>query len=136
MGLVVYAYAKWRVPPSPEAFARIPACMKPVMGQLQRTHLSCLDQIICPRLRLNMMHFCHKDKLLDAMNLLSCCLKVRWKWGENILERDDNDELQIRPSFFDTFMVAEGWGITSEFIDTHPALVNGIDLSQMLYVPT
>jgi hypothetical protein len=70
------------------------------------------------------------------MGLLSCCLNVHWKWGENILERDKDDKLQIRPRLFDTFRTADGWGITSEFIDTHPDLVNGIDLSQMLYVPT
>ncbi|KAL6230143.1 hypothetical protein BDW75DRAFT_223414 [Aspergillus navahoensis] len=136
MGWVVYVYAKWRISPSPRAFAKIPTCMKPVLGQLRKTHPSCLDQIIWPKLRLNIMQLCPKDRLVDVMSLLSCCLKVRWKWGENILERDENDELQIRPSFFDTFMTAEGWGITSEFIDTHPELVDGIDLAEMLYVPT
>ncbi|OJJ66158.1 hypothetical protein ASPBRDRAFT_98855, partial [Aspergillus brasiliensis CBS 101740] len=115
MGWLLYVYAKWRVAPSARAYAVIPPCMRPVMGQLQKAHPSCLDQIIWPQLRLNIMDRCPKEKLLDVMNLLSCCLKVRWKWGESILERDDNDDLQIRPSFFDTFKVAEGWGLTSEF---------------------
>lgn len=136
MGWLIYVYAKWYVSPSARAYSKIPLCMRPVMGQLQKPHPSCLDQIIWPRLRLNMIHFCPKDKMVDVIDLLSCCLKVRWKWGESILERDDNDDLQIRPSFLDTFMAAEGWGLTSEFIETHPDLVDGIDPSQMLYVPT
>ncbi|KAJ5239855.1 hypothetical protein N7468_004474 [Penicillium chermesinum] len=136
MGWLVYVYSKWLISPSPETFSRIAPCMRPVMGQLQKSHPACLDHIIWPRLRRNMMQFCPKDKMLDVVSLLSCCLKVRWKWGESILVRDENDDLQIRPSFFDNFMTAEGWGLTSEFTNTHPDLVDGMDPSQLLYVPT
>ncbi|KAF9887194.1 hypothetical protein FE257_010448 [Aspergillus nanangensis] len=135
MGWLVYTYTKWSVSPDPKAFARVPICMRPVLGQLQKHHPACFDQIVWPRLRLNMIQYCLDDKVLDVVALLSCCLKVRWSWGESILERDESDVLQIRREFFETFITAEGWGITSEFIDTHPNLVDGIDLAQMKYTP-
>ncbi|KAJ5678754.1 hypothetical protein N7462_006998 [Penicillium macrosclerotiorum] len=135
MGWLVYVYAKWRISPSPRAFPEIPQCMRPVTGSFQKTHPSCLDQIGCPQLRLTIMHFCPQDKMLDVMGLLSCCLEVHWKWGESILERDENDDLPIRP-IFETFTTADGRGLRSEFTSTHPKFVEGINPSQMLYVPT
>ncbi|OQE13282.1 hypothetical protein PENFLA_c051G05505 [Penicillium flavigenum] len=135
MGWVMYMYAKWRVSPNPRAFAKLPKCMKPVLGQLQKSHPHCLDQIMWPNLRLNIMHFCPKEKLAEVVDLLACCLKVRWKWGESILERDENDDLQIRSNFLDTFTNAWGWGLTPEFIDKHPKFLDGIDLTRILYVP-
>ncbi|KAE8331420.1 hypothetical protein BDV39DRAFT_168762 [Aspergillus sergii] len=135
MGWLVYVYAKWRVDRSAESFARLPVFMRPTLAQVQHLHVSCIDHLVFPRIRANLVRHCgcDIDKAKAVFALLSCCLKVRWKWGEPIVEPDENDRIQVRESFYNTFMSIQGWGITSEFIDTYPEMVEGMDISSLRY---
>jgi hypothetical protein len=63
--------------------------------------------------------------------MFACCTKIRWPWGEDILERDDRNELRIKKRFFDTFMSQSGWGLTPEFIRRYPDLVEGMDIREI-----
>jgi hypothetical protein len=65
--------------------------------------------------------------------MLACCTKIRWPWGEDILERNEENELCIKPTFYETFMSESGWGLTPEFIDRYPDLVAGIDISSLVF---
>jgi hypothetical protein len=135
MGWLVYIYSKWRASPNPETFARLPVFMRPTLPQLQQFHLACVDQVVFPRMRLNLLKFCGCDieKTVRIFQMLSCCLKVRWKWGQPIMEPDEQDNLKICESFYNTFMTPDGWGITPEFIDAYPETVEGMDVAQLLY---
>lgn len=136
MGWLIYLYSKWLVSPSPGTYANMPPFMRPVLGQLQKAHPRCCDQICFPRLRLNFIHRVPREKLLEPVEFLSCCLRVRWKWGENILERDHENSLRVRQEFYNTFTSENGWGLTSMFIDKFPDIVAGMDISSVLYTPT
>lgn len=136
MGWLIYMYSKWRVNPSRESYERMPGFMRPVAGQLHRPHPQCLDQIVWPQLRLNLIERVSRDRLISITELLSCCLKVRWKWGRDVLERDGDDVLRVKRSFLETFMSVDGWGITNEFIEEYPELLVGMDVRRVVYTIT
>lgn len=50
-----------------------------------------------------------------------------------ILDRDEDNILRIKPAFLETFMREEGWGLTQEFINTHPNLMIGMDLDSVVF---
>lgn len=134
IGWLMYVYCKWRVCLTAELFEQIPAFFRPVMGQLRQLHPYCMDVIIWPQLRLNMISQWQTVNLNDMMNLLACCLKVRWAWGDDILELDDQDDLHVRKEFYDKFTSESGWGLTSEFIQQYPNIFQDMDISQLLYI--
>lgn len=68
----------------------------------------------------------------DLFGFLACCLKVRWPWGESILERDERNELVIKKRFHEMIMCKEGWGITREFVGVWPDVVRGVDVGEVL----
>lgn len=94
-----------------------------------------LDFIPWPKVRLNLIQRWHvyRERRDELFGMLAICVKVRWPWGENILERNERNELCIRQSFYDTFMSESGWGLTSEFINKYPDLVAGADLASIIY---
>ncbi|KAL5362556.1 hypothetical protein BJX96DRAFT_186109 [Aspergillus floccosus] len=136
MGWLVYIYSKWVVRPTRESYERMPPFMRPVLGQLRRPHPQCLDQIVWPQLQVNLIEQVSRDRLLPVTELLSCCLKVRWKWGRDVLQRDADDVLRVKKSFVETFMSVDGWGITSEFIEEYPELLAGMDVGRLVYTIT
>ncbi|RTE84365.1 hypothetical protein BHE90_000976 [Fusarium euwallaceae] len=95
-------------------FMRLLEYMRPVVEQLQVPHPSYLDMILWKRLRVNLLRTHQTLDLDKVLGLLSCCLKVRWPWGEDILEPGNDGELHIRPQFFEVFTQVEGWGLTSD----------------------
>lgn len=127
-GWLTYVYSKWRVSPNPATFERIPKFLQPLMVQLQRGHPNLIDMIIFPRLRINLIEHWTKYDHCELIDYLSCCSKIRWPWGKDILERDAADNLQIRRDFFDVFTRESGWGLTTEFIEKYPELVEGMDV--------
>ncbi|KAL4861632.1 hypothetical protein BDV12DRAFT_179966 [Aspergillus spectabilis] len=133
MGWMIYVWSRWRVLPTPETFALLPEWLRPVVGQLQQTHPSCLDQCVWPQLRINMIRYLEPHQVPETIDLLACCLKVRWRWGEDVLERDARDKLRIRAEFRETFLSEEGWGLTRDFFGCFPLLVQGLDQSKLLY---
>ncbi|KAB8209441.1 hypothetical protein BDV34DRAFT_25446 [Aspergillus parasiticus] len=130
VGWLCYHLARWFVSPSPATYANVPPFLRPVPDQLQISHPMVLDNIPWPQVRLNLIRhwdmFC--DMRDDLFGLFSCCVKVRWPWGESILERNSDNELCIKEKFFETFMSETGWGLTPEFMQRYPQLLAGVDL--------
>ncbi|KAE8395949.1 hypothetical protein BDV23DRAFT_192903 [Aspergillus alliaceus] len=116
-GWLIYVYSKWRVSQSPETFSRIPPFLRPVLMQIQRGHPSGLDVIVFPQIRINLLENWDMVDFPEIIDYLACCQKVRWPWGEDILERDGDDNFRIRREFYDVFMRESGWGLTPEFIE-------------------
>ncbi|RAL15856.1 DUF3425 domain-containing protein [Aspergillus homomorphus CBS 101889] len=92
-------------------------------GQIQHAHPFGIDLLLWPQLRAYLAGNWHKYDYGEWTGYLGCCVKARWPWGEGILGRDQLDELQIRPDFFDIFNNGCGWGLTSEFIVRYPELL-------------
>jgi hypothetical protein len=98
-------------------------------------HPLVLDFLPWPQLRLNFIRQWHVycDDRDDVFGMLACCVKIRWPWGEDILERDDQNNLCIKKRFFDTFMSLTGWGLTPEFTTRYPDLVEGMDMRELMF---
>ncbi|PLB49718.1 hypothetical protein P170DRAFT_437255 [Aspergillus steynii IBT 23096] len=132
-GWLTYVYSKWRVSPNPATFERLPKFLQPLMMQLQRGHPNLIDLIIWPQLRINMIKHWTKYDYCELIDYMSCCTKVRWPWGRDILERDEADNLRIPQDFFDVFTQVSGWGLTTEFIEKYPDLVEGMDVEALRF---
>ncbi|KAJ5872371.1 uncharacterized protein N7529_004724 [Penicillium soppii] len=133
IGWLSYHLSRWFLRPSPETYERLPLFLRPVQGQMEVRHPLVLDFLPWPRLRLNLIrrwHFYCSNRE-DLFGMFACCTKIRWPWGEDILERDDRNELRIKKRFFDTFMSQSGWGLTPEFIRRYPDLVEGMDIREI-----
>lgn len=57
-------------------------------------------------------------------------MKVRWPWGQRIIERGGQDRLQVHQEFLDVFTKESGWGLTSEFIERFPELLQGMSVDR------
>ncbi|PWY87120.1 hypothetical protein BO94DRAFT_566006 [Aspergillus sclerotioniger CBS 115572] len=133
-GWLSYHYAKWLFDPSPSTFSHLPIFLHPVPEQLSIPHPASLDLLIWPEIRVNLIrewgsYTGQKD---DLFGFLACCLKVRWPWGEPVLERDKGNELVVREEFLERFMCVNGWGITREFVGVYPGVVRGVDVGRVL----
>ncbi|KAE8382019.1 hypothetical protein BDV26DRAFT_49797 [Aspergillus bertholletiae] len=135
IGWLCYHFTRWIMSPSPATYANIPPFLRPVPDQLQIMHPLVLDNVPWPQLRVNLIR--HWDVFRevrdDLFGLFSCCVKVRWPWGESILERNSDNELCIKQKFFETFMSETGWGLTPEFIQRYPQLLAGVDVRAITY---
>lgn len=132
-GYLCYLFSKWRASPNPTTFARLPPFMQPIVAQFQRGHPNALDFPVWPQLRRNLIKRWHLYDYFELVGYLSCCARVRWPFGEPILERDASDNLQIRQEFLDTVTQESGWGLTSEFIDKYPELLEGMDVEAVRF---
>lgn len=132
-GWLNYALAKWITEPSECRFKRMPEFLRPVAEQLRHAHPACIDLVVFPQLRVNLVTKQHLYNLNEVLGMLSCCIKVRWPWGKCILTPGDDANLYISPEFYDTFMQLDGWGLTPEFISKHPELLDKIDIESVCY---
>lgn len=135
MGWVTYHFTQWIISPSPESFGRVPSFLRPIQDQLQISHPIALSCIPWPKIRSNFIrqwHF-YEDNREMLFGMFACCTKIRWPWGEKVLDRDDNNELRIKPNFLEKIMSEDGWGITPEFVRQYPALTAGADTDSILY---
>ncbi|KAE8155321.1 hypothetical protein BDV25DRAFT_146489 [Aspergillus avenaceus] len=132
-GYLIYVVDKWRVSPNPTTYSRLPPFMRPVRAQLEYGHPVVIEYLVWPQLRRNLATLWANYDIVELVDYLACCIKVRWPWFEDILERDHNDHLQISRRFFETFTRTSGWGITSEFIDKYPELLEGLDVESIRY---
>ncbi|KAJ5648882.1 uncharacterized protein N7484_002605 [Penicillium longicatenatum] len=135
MGWVAYHFSRWILAPSPKTFASLPSNLNPVEEQFQIKHPLALSCIPWPKVRSNMIRqwLLYDNDREGLFGMLACCIKIRWPWGVKILERDENDELCIKPAFYDIFMSEEGWGITPEFLSKYPSLTDGVDLNSLVF---
>lgn len=134
IGWLSYHMTRWIISPSPATFERLPVFLRPMQEQMQTAHPVVLDFMPWPKLRLNLMHRWHlyvKDRD-DLFGMFACCIKIRWPWGEDILERNEENELVIKSQFYETFMSQRGWGLTPEFIARYPDLFVGIDINSIV----
>ncbi|KAB8252682.1 hypothetical protein BDV35DRAFT_404372 [Aspergillus flavus] len=115
-GWLIYVFSKWRATPTMAAFLHIPPFLRPVLLQIQRGHPAAIDLFVFPQIRINLIKSWDKYDFTEVVDHMSCCQKVRWPWGEDILERDGQDNLHIRREFLDVFTRESGWGLTPEFV--------------------
>ncbi|KAJ5573517.1 uncharacterized protein N7459_007944 [Penicillium hispanicum] len=137
-GWLAYHFARWILSPSPRTYEKLPAFLQPVQDQLRTRHPLVLDFIPWPKMRVNLIqrwHIYEPDR--DGLfGMFWCCIKIRWPWGEKILERNEDNELAIKPAFYEIFMREEGWGLTPEFISRYPDLVAGMDIGSLVFTMT
>ncbi|KAF9894328.1 hypothetical protein FE257_007831 [Aspergillus nanangensis] len=133
LGWLAYLYSRWRMAPSPATFARLTDFQRPVLAQLQTPHPMALDFMVWPQMRRNLMRHWAKYDFVELTGYMSCCVKVRWPWGKNVLERDEEDRLQVRREFLEVFTDEGGWGVTEEFIERYPELVEGMDVEALRF---
>ncbi|KAI0116321.1 hypothetical protein GGR51DRAFT_501018 [Nemania sp. FL0031] len=132
-GWLTYHLMKWSSQPSERRFSLLPEFLRPVGEQLCNPHPYFVDYVVWPSLRINMIKTQHIYDPRDIMGMLSCCMKVRWPWNENVLEPGDDGEFGFKVSFRETFMKLEGWGMTKEFLDRFPLLAQDLDINSILY---
>lgn len=92
-----------------------------------------IDILPWPQLRSNLARNWHKYDYVELQGYMSCCMKVRWPWGKAILGRDEEDNLVIRKEYVDLFSRESGWGLTPEFINRYPELLEGIDIEVVTF---
>lgn len=135
MGLMLYNFSKWITEPSPKTFAKIPAFTRPLQEQFEIEHPIAISFLPYPKLRSNLVHqwSLYENNRDELFGLLACSVKIRWPWGVKILDRDEDNEIRIKPAFYETFMKEEGWGITQEFMSKHPNLMIGADVDSLIF---
>lgn len=133
LGYLIYNYSKWRVSPTPATFARLATFQRPTELQIQQDHMAGIDMIIWPQLRINLIRNWEKYDPVELVDYIAFCMKVRWPWGKEPLERDEDDKLQVRSDFQKVFMSEDGWGLTAEFIDRYPELLEGMDVEALRF---
>ncbi|KAE8142914.1 hypothetical protein BDV38DRAFT_277727 [Aspergillus pseudotamarii] len=126
-GWLIYVFSKWLVTPNVASFSHIPPFLRPILLQIQRGHPAALDLLVFPQIRANLIQNWDKYDFKEVFDYMSCCQKIRWPWGEDILERDSEDNLHTRREFYDVFTRESGWGLTPEFMEKYPGLLEGMD---------
>lgn len=133
MGWLLYIFSRWRIIPTRENFEKIPYFLRPVPEQISQPHPARLDMVPWPSLRLALMNQ-HSDSQLDeTLELLACCLKLRWPWGKEFLQMREDGSRQLVDEFLKLLMSLDGWGITREFAVVYPHLIEGLNLHIIEY---
>ena len=132
-GWLCYHFIKWIICPTQAAYALLQPWQLPVEEQLQKKHPYFIDLLWWPGLRANMINMQHRYDLADAFALFTCCVKVRWPWGKNMLEPGEDGQFRILPDFYKTFTSIEGWGLTDELMTRYPAIVDGLDVESIRF---
>lgn len=135
-GWMSYHLARWLINPCPATFERLPPFMRPVGDQLAIPHPVALNLVPWPTARLNLIRLWprYRSTSRDMIALMACCLRVRWPWGEGVLERDEDNALVLREGFKRMITGSEdGWTITRDFVDQYPDIFVGMHLDSILY---
>ncbi|KAL4861804.1 hypothetical protein BDV12DRAFT_179775 [Aspergillus spectabilis] len=135
-GWLLYVFSKWRMCPSKESYELLPAFIRPLPDQVKQNNELHFDMIYWPKIRQNLMQIWKESPSFNYRvfyEALSCCAKVRWPWGKEILRKTEQGAYEIDPEFFKTFTSLEGWGLTSEFIEAYMPLFKGLDIDTILY---
>lgn len=132
-GYLLYSYSKWRASPTPATFSRLAPFHHPIPLQLEQDHFGGIDIVIWPQMRINMIRHWAEVDMMEVFNFMSACMKVRWPWNKDMMERDADDNLQVREDFKQIFMSEDGWGLTAEFIDRYPLLLEGMNVEALRF---
>ena len=132
-GWILYILAKWISEPTEARFFGLPNFLKPTHEQIQHEHPGCIDGLIWPTLRVNLILKQDCYDMEELGGFIACCIKVRWPWGVNFMVPNDDGAFVLKKDFYDTFMSVEGWGLTSEFMRAYPELMEGLDLETIHY---
>ncbi len=133
IGWLIYTFTKWRAEPTVERYARLPDYYRPVAEQILTPHPSYMDIMLWQRLRANSIAKSGGHDMDNVIRMLASCLRVRWPSGEDLLELGDDGQVHMRQEFFDVITRVEGWGLTPEFIQAFPELVDGLDIFSIVY---
>lgn len=128
MGWLLYIYSRWRIIPTRENFERIPHFLRPVPEQISQPHPARLDMVPWPSFRLALMNQQSDSELDETLELLACCIKLRWPWGKEFLQMRDDGSRQLVDEYLELLLSSDGWGITREFAVVYPHLIKGLDL--------
>ncbi|CAI7659338.1 unnamed protein product [Penicillium manginii] len=125
MGLLIYHFSKWIIEPNPKTFAKLPPFIRPLQEQFEIEHPISISFLPYPKLRSNLIQQwpLYENNRDELFGLLACSVKIRWPWGVKILDRDEDNEIRIKPAFYETIMKEEGWGLMQEFINKYPNLM-------------
>jgi hypothetical protein len=132
-GWLIYMFAKWLYAPSEEKYDRLPKFLRPLPEQCSQQHLAGIDGFWWPLLRKNLILKDGEYNFAEVVGLFACCLRVRWPWGENMLVPGEDSDWYVRPEFHKTFMSLDGWGLTNDFMQAYPELVEGLNADSICY---
>lgn len=134
-GWIAYHLTRWICAPSPATYGNMPLFLRPVGEQLELPHPVALNLVPWPKVRCALIRQWpkYRDNYPNFFGLFACCIRVRWPWGEDTLERSSDNSLVIREEFYKTFTSESGWTITREFVDEYPDIFAGVHLDSILY---
>ncbi|KAJ6787092.1 hypothetical protein PWT90_10496 [Aphanocladium album] len=134
-GWVSYLYTRWVCKPCPQTYNRLPSFLRPIKGQLDIAHPMVLDLVPWPQVRLALIRAWpqYQENQQDLFGLLACSLRIRWPWGEHVLERASDNSLVMRDDFYESLMSETGWTVMKDFVDQYPALFVDVHVESILY---
>ncbi|OAA53229.1 hypothetical protein ISF_08961 [Cordyceps fumosorosea ARSEF 2679] len=134
-GWLAYLFTRWVCNPCPETYRRMPSFLRPVKEQLEIVHPMVLNMVPWSRVRVALIRAWpqYRDNYRDFFGLFACCIRIRWPWGEHVLERAADNTLVMRQDFYETLMSERGWMVTRDFVDQYPALFAGVHVESILY---
>ncbi|KAE8420687.1 hypothetical protein BDV36DRAFT_249332 [Aspergillus pseudocaelatus] len=130
---ILYVFVRWRANPTPLAFANMPTFLQPVAGQVRQDQHPEMIFFLWPQLRVNVLEHWDTIDILELYRYAISACRVRWPSSQSIWDWDDDDNMFVKPEFFQTFMDRSGWGFTSVFIDKYPQLMKGMDVEHIRY---
>ncbi|KAF5859774.1 hypothetical protein ETB97_002437 [Aspergillus alliaceus] len=130
---IAYVFLRWRINPTPLTFSHLPDFLQPVAGQLQQDQTIEMVFILWPQLRINLLENSDTIDPIELDNYAAGGCRVRWPSSKSIWEWDSDENIYIKPEFFQTFMTRSGWGLSSTFINKFPVLVKGIDVEAIRF---
>ncbi|KNG90614.1 hypothetical protein ANOM_001324 [Aspergillus nomiae NRRL 13137] len=129
----MYSFARWRANPTPLTFANMPSFLQPVAGQVRQHQHPEFVFFLWPQLRVNYLESRSAIDLIEVYRYGISSCRVRWPSSVSIWDWDDDENMFVKPEFFETFLDRSGWGLTSVFIDKYPELVKGMDVESLRY---
>ncbi|KAE8356863.1 hypothetical protein BDV28DRAFT_41766 [Aspergillus coremiiformis] len=130
---ILYGFIKWRINPTPLARSYLPTFLQPLAEQVRQGQKNQIMFFVWPQIKLNLLeHWDTIDKVELYKDAASSC-KVRWPSSNSIWDWDRDDNILIKPEFFQTFMNPHGWGLASGFIDKYPQLMKGLDVEAVRF---
>ncbi|KAL1889274.1 hypothetical protein Sste5346_009030 [Sporothrix stenoceras] len=135
VGWLTYHYIKWRTNPTAERYALLPQFLKPIYEQIWVPHPGSIDLIFWEGLRLKMLKNFDRYDMVKFIRTYTRCLRLRWRWDEDVLVTDALGKHVLRPDYIERFMSAAGWGLKPEFVTYYPELFDGDEWDQIVYNP-